>query len=496
MRVLRLAPPVAVLLVSACADPPPAGWAKGGAPLVIKQMSWKTGAGEEVVVTEDGKVTSDGDHIFTIDRAGRVYDDDKEPVALLLPDGTVEGSEQTSRSDRRHERGAPGGGTAGSPSYRTGRSSTSIRTESGLRTAPGGDATARSIGPARWCRTCTRCIGSLRRRKAAPTSASVLASACGADRRATSVSVQAAMLDARYVADHLEEVRRALGRRSGDAASGLDALVELSTRRRSLIADVEQRQAKRNAAAQEMAKLAKSDPSALEARRAELRAAGDEIAALETELRGLEERMQSALLAVPNLPDASVPSGTGADENPVVRTVGTKPEYTFSPKAHWEVGEQLGILDFERAAKLSGARFSVLFGLGSRLSRALGAFMIDLHTREHGYVEVATPLLVRAPRFSERTASQVRGRPLQDAALGPERSCRSVFDSDGGGAADESPRRGDPRRTATRGLRRSRRASTKRGRIVRKGRPRPHPPTSIRQGGTREIRGAERAPGG
>jgi seryl-tRNA synthetase len=107
--------------------------------------------------------------------------------------------------------------------------------------------------------------------------------------------------------------------------------------------------------------------------------------------------MESVLLSVPNVPLASVPSGAGADDNPVVRVVGDKPQFSFSPKAHWEIGEALRILDFERAAKLSGARFSVLFGLGSRLERALGAFMVDLHTRQHGYVEVTPPYLVRAP---------------------------------------------------------------------------------------------------
>ena len=234
------------------------------------------------------------------------------------------------------------------------------------------------------------------------------------------------MLDARYVADHLEEVRTALGRRSSGAASGLDGLAELSTSRRALISDLEQKQAKRNAAAQEMAKLAKSDPAALESRRAELRAVGDEIAALEAELRGLEERIAGVLLAVPNVPHASVPSGAGSDDNPVVRVVGDKPEYSFSPKAHWEIGEELGILDFERAAKLSGARFSVLFALGSRLNRALGAFMVDLHTREHGYVEVTPPSLVRAPalfgtgqlpKFEDDLFKTQRSDPDDPAAL-------------------------------------------------------------------------------
>jgi seryl-tRNA synthetase len=234
------------------------------------------------------------------------------------------------------------------------------------------------------------------------------------------------MLDARYVADHLDEVRQALARRGPDAAAGLEGLAELSARRRSLIVDVEQKQAKRNAAAQEMAKLAKSDPAALDARRAELRGAGDEIAALETELRGIEERMESVLLNVPNAPHESVPSGGSAEDNPVLRVVGDKPEYSFAPKAHWDLGEALGILDFARAAKLSGARFSVLFGHGSRLSRAIGAFMLDLHTTGHGYVEVAPPHLVRAsallgtgqlPKFEADLFKTQRSDPNDPAAL-------------------------------------------------------------------------------
>src|SRR5690349_9172564 len=140
------------------------------------------------------------------------------------------------------------------------------------------------------------------------------------------------MLDVRYVSEHLEEVRHALGRRSAEAASGLDALVDLSNRRRQVISNVEHKQASRNLATQEMAKLAKSDPTALAARRAELRAVGDEIAALEAELRELEASMERLLLAVPNTPHPSVPSGAGSEDNPVLRVVGEKPEYSFAPK--------------------------------------------------------------------------------------------------------------------------------------------------------------------
>jgi len=136
--------------------------------------------------------------------------------------------------------------------------------------------------------------------------------------------------------------------------------------------------------------------------------------------------MERVLLDVPNAPHASVPSGAGEGDNPVLRVVGEKPAYAFSPKPHWEIGEGLGLLDFERAAKLSGARFSVLWGLGSRLGRALGAFMMDLQTREHGYTEVTPPYLVRGsalfgtgqlPKFEADLFKTQRSDPDDAAAL-------------------------------------------------------------------------------
>jgi seryl-tRNA synthetase len=234
------------------------------------------------------------------------------------------------------------------------------------------------------------------------------------------------MLDARYVADHLDEVRKALARRSPELPPGLDAIAELSSRRRSLIVEVEQKQAERNAANQDMAKLAKTDRTAFELRRDELKAIGTRISELEGGLKEVEVRIEELLLAVPNLPHASAPVGSSADDNPVVRTWGDKPAFRFEPKSHWDIGEKLGILDFERASKLSGARFSVLFGAGARLSRALGEFMLDLHTRVHGYTEVAPPYLVRAsalvgtgqlPKFEADLFKTGRGDPDDAGAL-------------------------------------------------------------------------------
>jgi len=234
------------------------------------------------------------------------------------------------------------------------------------------------------------------------------------------------MLDARYVADHLDDVRAALRRRSEEASQGLESITELSKRRRAAIVQVEAKQAERNAANQDMARLAKTDRAAFEARREDLKKIGTEISGLESELAAVERQIEELLLGVPNLPHPSVPSGTGAEDNPVVRTWGDKPSFDFEPKAHWDIGERLGILDFERASKLSGARFSVLYAQGARLSRALVTLMLDLHTREHGYVEVAPPYLVRGsallgtgqlPKFEADLFKTVRSGADDQTAL-------------------------------------------------------------------------------
>src|SRR5262249_22473689 len=150
-----------------------------------------------------------------------------------------------------------------------------------------------------------------------------------------------------------------------------------------------------NAANQEMAKLPRNSPE-FAAKRDSLRALSDEAKQFQTAADAAEARIQEILLGVPNLPDESVPSGQSSEDNPVRRVWGDKPDFgAFVPKQHWDVGTELGILDFERAAKLSGPRFTVLMGAGARLSRALIQLMLDLHTREHGYTEVSPPLLVK-----------------------------------------------------------------------------------------------------
>jgi seryl-tRNA synthetase len=202
------------------------------------------------------------------------------------------------------------------------------------------------------------------------------------------------MLDLRLVIDNLEEVRKGLARRNPEAVAPLQAIAELAAARREAIVAAESHAARRNAANQEMSKLPKQSPEFAQ-RRDELKSLSSELKELEHKRDEIEGRIQQVLLGVPNLPDPSTPDGSTSEDNPVVRAWGEVPRFSFTPKAHWDIGTNLGILDFERASKLSGPRFSVLFGAGARMERALISFMLDLHTREHGYREVLPPFLVK-----------------------------------------------------------------------------------------------------
>jgi seryl-tRNA synthetase len=229
------------------------------------------------------------------------------------------------------------------------------------------------------------------------------------------------MLDARYVSEHLDEVRALLARRSAEDAAALESVADLARRRRELVASTEKLQSQRNTASDGMAELAKSgDRDAMQARREELKKLSEAVKRSETELVELEAAIEEKLLAIPNVPHESTPAGKTDADNPVIRTWGEKPKFDFTPKGHSEIGEALGILDFNRAAKLSGARFSVLFGAGARLERALATFMLDLHTLEHGYREVYPPFLVKAealrgtgnlPKFEADLFKTFRGDP-------------------------------------------------------------------------------------
>ncbi|TKC97103.1 serine--tRNA ligase [Polyangium fumosum] len=202
------------------------------------------------------------------------------------------------------------------------------------------------------------------------------------------------MLDLRHVVDHMDDVRAALARRSPAAAAALAPIAELGQKRRELIALSESKAAARNQANEQMAKADKKSAEFAEQREA-LKRLSVEIKDAEQALKDVEAKIQEQLALVPNLPDASVPDGKDENDNVVVRTWGDKPSYTFTPKSHWDIGEGLGVLDFARGAKLSGSRFTVLWGAAARLERALINFMLDLHTREQGYTEVLPPFLVK-----------------------------------------------------------------------------------------------------
>jgi seryl-tRNA synthetase len=203
------------------------------------------------------------------------------------------------------------------------------------------------------------------------------------------------MLDPVYVRDHLAEVETRLRQRGLDPAKDLAELSRLESERRRLIPAVENLKRDQNAAGEEVARAKKEgrDPSGIFA---ENKARAGRIRDLETELAEVERQRDALLLTLPNLPHESVPAGKSSSDNAEIKKWGTPPAFDFAPKPHWELGSALGILDFERATRMSGARFSVLFGAGARLARALINFMLDLHTREHGYREVEPPFLVNA----------------------------------------------------------------------------------------------------
>jgi seryl-tRNA synthetase len=202
------------------------------------------------------------------------------------------------------------------------------------------------------------------------------------------------MLDLNFVRENLPLVEERLRQRGIDPAV-LKDFREMDRQRRSAITEAETMKAQRNRSSEEIAKLKKSgqDASALVA---ETKALREKIQELEKVAAEQEARLSEILTGIPNLPHESVPVGKTPEENVEVRRWGTPPKFDFAPKPHWELGEQLGVLDMERAVKLTGARFAVYWGLGARLERALANFMLDLHTREHGYTEVLPPYLVNS----------------------------------------------------------------------------------------------------
>jgi seryl-tRNA synthetase len=201
------------------------------------------------------------------------------------------------------------------------------------------------------------------------------------------------MLDPQYVREHLSDVERRLKARGLDPSKELAELGRLETERRRLIPAVETLKREQNEAGEAVARAKKEgkDASAIFA---ENKARAGRIREQEAALAEVEQARDRLLLALPNLPHESVPEGKSPAENREVARCGNPRAFDFDPKPHWDLGPALGILDFERATRMSGARFSVLMGAGARLARALIEFMLDLHTREHGYTEVEPPFLV------------------------------------------------------------------------------------------------------
>jgi seryl-tRNA synthetase len=200
------------------------------------------------------------------------------------------------------------------------------------------------------------------------------------------------MLDIKLIRDNPDAVRTALRHRGQGDEARVEDILRLDQERRACIAKGEQLRSERNRVTKEIGALKAKGQNA-DDKMAAMKRVGEEIAGLDQSLAGIEQRLTDILLNTPNLPEASVPVGKDASDNPEVRRWGDKPGYDFQPKPHWEIGEQLGILDFARAVKLAGSGFVLYRGLGARLERALINFLLDLHTREHGYVETAPPHL-------------------------------------------------------------------------------------------------------
>ena len=232
------------------------------------------------------------------------------------------------------------------------------------------------------------------------------------------------MLDLRWVVANLEETKRRLSTRGPAAAAALSPIEQLAAERKALIQATETRRAEQKKASEQMRTLRGEEQARL---RAELKTISDEVKEKERCLKEVEDQIEAALLTVPNLPHETVPVGTDAEQNVVVRAWGDKPRFGFSPRQHDEIGERLGMLDFARAGKVSGARFVFYRGDLARLERALVTFFIDLH-RERGYLELIPPYLVNAdsmrgtgqlPKFEEDLFKTTNGLYLIPTAEVP-----------------------------------------------------------------------------
>jgi len=200
------------------------------------------------------------------------------------------------------------------------------------------------------------------------------------------------MIDPAYLRDNLEAVRTALANRGMDMTRELEELAALESRRRRLLPELEGLKREQNTSGDEVARAKRQGLDTSKIQEAN-RQRSQQIKQMSVELDLIEQRRNHGLLVVPNLPHESVPVGKSAAENKEVRRVGTPRTFPFAPQAHWDLGPALGIIDFERGTKIAGARFTVLVGAGARLARALINFMLDLHTKQHGYTEIEPPFM-------------------------------------------------------------------------------------------------------
>jgi len=215
------------------------------------------------------------------------------------------------------------------------------------------------------------------------------------------------MLDIRFIRENTDAVRAAMANRNVEV--DLDAVLELDDRRRQIVAEAEELKAERNRLSRNIGQMIKEggDPETV---KAQVRQMGDQISAFDEQQREVEAELRDRLLFIPNLPSETTPVGRDESDNPVIRSFGEKRGYDFELKAHWDLGAELGLFDLERGAKISGSGFPLFIGRGARLERALIQFMLDLHTEQHGYTEIAPPFMCNAaamtgtgqlPKFAE-----------------------------------------------------------------------------------------------
>ena len=235
------------------------------------------------------------------------------------------------------------------------------------------------------------------------------------------------MLDIKWIRENAAALDAALEKRGADAAAA--ELIRLDEERREHVQKLQDMQSRRNAASKEIgAAMGRKDLETAESLKAEVAEIKGALQTAEETVRALDGQLEGALAAIPNIPLDDVPAGVDEDDNELVRTEGTKPGWNHKPLEHFDIGEALGMMDFEAASRIAGSRFVVLRGQLARLERALGQFMLDLHTVEHGYTEVVPPLLVRSeavygtgqlPKFAEDLF-----RTTDDRWMIRQRKCR------------------------------------------------------------------------